>query len=484
MPPRALRIRTLITGLAALLIAVVTAVTAVSAADAAANGSAHRRELLQCAKLLVGVGKGSARAQPGSADPQLAAELSILRAARTPRDTLPAASNLGRALKEAEATTYDPSASVRLDPGTTKAGAVYAVPVTLTAPPVPARCAHLLGLALLRGLIALKQEETGTGPGICLINAPLLRTGPPRSILPGKRPPGKAVSRRVATAGCESLAVMASYLGTFGGGLSGVGSPLVLVPDGVSALTYTFSDGHQLTAPVTQNVATFSPARKSIKRPPKVTRATLTREFNTLTPVTVTEQDAAGAAVATYPRLPSLVPLLVRDALGFERSRATSGTTTQSFGSEQVFASCSARTHRCVAAVVSTSCNAAHRRCKLSRRIARYRYVGRRPPRGTTGKVVVPTAPIRARVSRYVTRPGRLTLALSGAPHHRVDVLVASSCFSRSGGTGSGVGGPPLRLSVPSRTPVATVRRHRACDVNVLVMSSQRGPIQARLARG
>lgn len=99
--------------------------------------------------------------------------------------------------------------------------------------------------------------------------------------------------------------------------------------------------------------------------------------------------------------------------------------------------------------------------------------------------MVVPTGPIRARLNRYVTRPGKLSLALSGAPRHRVVVLVSINCFSgRDGGTSWSLSRQPLQVAVPSRTHLLTVRRHRACGVGALVVSSGHGPIHARLVRG
>jgi hypothetical protein len=59
------------------------------------------------------------------------ASQAILRAARTSRDALPGASNLGHALGSAEATTYDPPEAVRLHLGGAQAAPLYAVPATL-----------------------------------------------------------------------------------------------------------------------------------------------------------------------------------------------------------------------------------------------------------------------------------------------------------------------------------------------------------------
>ena len=74
----------------------------------------------------------------------------------------------------------------------------------------------------------------------------------------------------------------------------------------------------------------------------------------------------------------------------------------------------------------------------MSRRINRYRYVGARPPAGTTGSDTQPTGPIVARVNRVITRPRKLTLVLSGTLHRHVVVLLSVSCFSRNSAAGSG----------------------------------------------
>jgi hypothetical protein len=273
---------------------------------------------------------------------------------------------------------------------------------------------------------------------------------------------------------------MASYLGAVGGALSGAGVPVVLVPDGVSSLSHAFADERQITAPVTGNLVAVPAGAMRTSNLGKPTRARLLRELDAATPVTVTEDEAGGTAVATFARPASLISEIVREALAFE-----GGFTSSTVGSVDSYVSCSARTHRCVAAVVSSSCDTRRHRCEMSRQIERYRYVTRRPPRRTTGHVVVPTGPIRARLNRYVTRPGKLSLALSGAPRHRVGVLVSINCFSgRDGGTSWSLSRQPLQVAVPSRTHLLTVRRHRACGVAVLVVSSGHGPIHARLVRG
>jgi len=473
MPARAVRIRVVIAA-AAITAALVAAATVASAA----SNPAHHRLIARCVRIITGQANRNASAAPGSANPQVAGELSIFRVARTARDSLPAADGLGHALAAAQATSYDPSASVRLDLGLVKGGPVWAVPASLAAPVLPSRCAQLHGLAALRAAFALRAQAIGSGPGVCLVGVQVIPAVPPVSILPGKRRATHGRSHTVATANCESLAVMASYLGASGAGLTG-GPSIALVPDGVSSVTYTFSGGRQLNARVNGNLVTLPASGSSTLHLRTATRAKLLRVVAADTPATVTETDTSGATVATYTRPPSLVPEIANELLLLRRL-----VETVISGSQQVYAACSARTHRCVAAVVSTSCNARHHRCTMHRALHRYRYVGRRPPRGTTGGVVVPSGRIAARVSRYVARPGRVSLVLGGAPEHRADVVVATTCYSGHGATGSTADRRPLQVAVPSRTRIATVPRHRACAVNVLVTSSQRGPIHARLVRG
>lgn len=475
MPSRARRLRALIAlcGVAALLVA-----TAGSAALAAGTGSANPRLLERCVKLMTGQATAGEQAVSGPADPQVAAELSIFRATRTTIDTLPTASDLGQALAGAQATTYDPSASVRLNLSHTHAGSVYAVPATLAAPHLPLGCVHLRSLAGLRVAFALRTQETGTGPGVCLVTTHPEPAEPSIPTLPGKRPFPGTKARTLATAGCESLGEMASYLGALGGGLETAGVPVVLVPDGVSSITAAFANGHQVTEPVTGNLVTATPEASRTTNLGKVTRARLLRMFDAETPVTITEDDAGGTAVATFTRPAGLVPEIVREPRLLDRLLRSSTVS-----SEDSYVACSARTHHCVAVLVSTSCSSRDHRCQMRRQIERYRYVTRRPPRGTAGPV--PTGRIRARVNRYVRHPGRLSLVLSGSPHRRVDVLVEISCFSpRNGGTGSGVSRQPLQVAVPSRTHLVTVGRHRDCGVDALIVSSRPGPIHARLARG
>ena len=133
---------------------------------------------------------------------------------------------------------------------------------------------------------------------------------------------------------------------------------------------------------------------------------------------------------------------------------------------------------------VTTTCDSKEH-CQTTRTIHRYRYVGARPPAGTTGPDTQPTAPIVARTNRFVTRPRKLALVLSGTAHHDVVVLLSVSCFARNYAVADG--GPPLRLAVPSRTPIALpgpARRFHACDVGALVTSTEHSPIHVTVTRG
>jgi hypothetical protein len=123
-------------------------------------------------------------------------------------------------------------------------------------------------------------------------------------------------------------------------------------------------------------------------------------------------------------------PPLIPDATGsfrFERKALRSGVTTTTSGtvsgSSGSDGSCSGRTHRCVAVVVTTARDI-HGRCHTTRAIHRYRYVATKPPAGTTGPDTQPTAPIVGRTNRLVMHPGKLTLVLRGAPRRRVVVLL------------------------------------------------------------
>ena len=211
------------------------------------------------------------------------------------------------------------------------------------------------------------------------------------------------------------------------------------------------------------------------------TAAELGRQLAAHLPTTVTESSAGAGPSVTLARPVSLIPDTV-GSLPFLRRLSSSLSSSSSNSSTG--ASCSARTHRCVAVTVTTTCDS-HEHCYMSRTINRYRYVGAKPPAGTTGPDTQPTGPIVARVNRVITRQRKLTLVLSGALHRHVVVLLSVSCFSRNSAAGSGE--PSLELAVPSRTPISLpgpARTFHSCDVGALVISSQRGTVHVTVARG
>ncbi len=281
---------------------------------------------------------------------------------------------------------------------------------------------------------------------------------------------------------CKSEAVLSGYVGALGGLLVGSRTQRVLIPDGASAVTYTLSDGHQFTVGVARNLAA-PPAALSIQTSPqRLTAAELRQQLAAHLPTTVTETGAGVYPPVTLTRPVSLIPDIV-GSLSFLRHLLLS-SSVRSSSSSSTGASCSARTHRCVAVTVTTTCDA-REHCHMSRTIHRYRYVGAKPPPGTTGPDNQATAPIVARTNRVFTRPRKLTLVLSGTPQRHVVVLLSVNCFSRNSAAGSG--GPPLQVAIPSRTPIALPgpgRAFRTCDVGVLVTSTQRSRVHVTVARG
>jgi hypothetical protein len=301
-------------------------------------------------------------------------------------------------------------------------------------------------------------------------------------LLPGAPPPKPTTTLAVAQAVCKSDVVLSGYVGALGDALQGSATRLALIPDRITTITYTLADGQRFTVPVAGNLATVPAALSIQPRPQQPTTAELRQQLSARLPATVTESGTG--STASLPRPISLVA----DAVGsfsFLRRLLTSNSGISTSGStSSLGASCSARTHRCVAVTVTTTCNS-HQYCETSRTIHHYRYVGAKPPAGTTGPNTQPTAPIVARTNRLVALPRRLALVLSGTPHRRVVVLLSVNCFSRNSAASSGR--PPLQVAVPSRTPIALPGRARtfhACDVGALVTSSQRGLVHARVERG
>lgn len=281
---------------------------------------------------------------------------------------------------------------------------------------------------------------------------------------------------------CHSEVVLSGYAGALGDELGSPGLRLALIPDGVSAVTYALADGRAFTVPVAGNLAT-PPAELSPQTPLQhPTAAELGKQLAAHLPTTVTESSTGAGPSVTLARPVSLIPDTVRSLPFLRRLLSSSLSSSSSISSNG--ASCSARTHRCVAVTVTTTCDS-HEHCYTSRTINRYRYVGAKPPAGTTGPDTQPTGPIVARVNRVITRPRKLTLVLSGTLHRHVVVLLSVSCFSRNSAAGSGE--PSLQLAVPSRTPISLpgpARTFHSCDVGALVISSQRGTVHVTVARG
>ena len=452
-------------------------------AGAVGRSRTDRKLLIYCARVVLGLGGPSATPISGSADSQVVSQLAVFRRTRSAADALPRATLLRETLAHAHARTYDPAAAVLLMRDGTKS-AVYAVPATMALPTLPAGCDHLRQLGGARAYLASQADETGSGPGACLIWTQLEQSTPSGPAFPGAAPPKPTSAIGVSSAVCESEAILSGYVGALGDPLLGSRNRrIALIPDGVSAITYTFPDGQRFTVPVAGNLAA-PPASLTIQTQPRhSTAADWGRLLSAHLPTIVTENGPGPGPVATLTRPGSLIVDAV-GSIAFLRSLLTSSSSGTSSSSASESASCSVRTHRCVAVTVTTTCDS-HGHCQTRRMIHRYRYVGAKPPAGTTGPDTLSTAPIVARTNRSVTRPTKLTLVLSGVPHRVVVVLLSVSCFSRHAAASSG--GPPLKVEVPSRTPIALPgpgRSFHACDVGALVASRQRGAVQVRVVRG
>ena len=465
---------TAVTGFAA---AGILAVGTASPVDAIAHGRSNSRLLDHCVRLVAGLGRSSAKPVLGSADPQVVSHFAILRQTRTDADALPGVSGLRKVLAAVGAVTYDPSAAVRLTQ-TGSHAAVYAVPARTAALTLPAGCMRLPQFAGAGALLALQAQTTGTGPGVCMISTHPEPSAPLGASRAGAVTPKLTSTLAVKAAVCQSETVLAGYVGALGHPFSSSGARLVLVPDGVSAITYRLANGHVFTVSVARNLAT-APAALSVpttRRPP--TAGELRRQFAAHFPTAVTE---SGAATATLTRPVSLIPDIVGEVSFLRRLLRLGGMSdTSSAG-----ASCSAHTHRCVAVTVTTTCNS-REHCQTTRTIHRYRYKGAKPPAGTTGPDTQPTAPIVARVNKFLIHPRKLTLVLSGTVQHHVVVLLSVTCFARNSDETSS-GGSPLQLEVPSRTRIALpgpARSFHACDVGALVTSTHHSPTHVAVTRG
>ncbi len=429
----------------------------------------------RCARNLLGFSRKPVRRGRDSAGPQLAARFALFRGTRSAADVLPVAVGLRRDLTAAGAVSYDPSNAVRVA-HTGANAAVYVVPATIAPVEVSRVCRAALGAAGVASYQALRSLTTGSGPGVCLVSTRVSAAFEPGGPLPGAPKPVGVVGLS-----CQSESVLSGYVGSLGEPTgSNSGRRLALIPDGVNGIAYALADGRSFTVPVAGNLAVVPPqlSRQSSTR--HATAAAFAQLLAARLPTTVTEAGTGGLPVVLT-RPPALIPETVKSLLFLTHL----GGAKVSFGgssSGETGASCSVRTHRCVAVTVTTSCTS-NDRCRTSRTIHRYRYVGTRPPRGTTGPDTQPTGPIVGRANRFVRRPGKLTLVLSGAAHRHVEVLLSVTCFSKRS-TSSG-GGPPLSAAVPSRTPIALPgHAPQGCDVGALVISHQRGPVRVTVARG
>lgn len=451
------------------------------------GGKTTRQALDRCLRGAFGLESGAAEAVAGSTSPLISSQFAIFRASSSPSSELPALGGLRQDLAHAGARTYDPSRLVMLF----RAGAgrtVYAVPATITGPSLLKGCdAALARLPGAEAFIGLQAMQTGSGPGVCLLSAQVessFRSGPR---LPGAAAPRPTKSVEVTAAMCKSAAVLSSYTGAAGYSIGLPGGQIALLRDGITEVRYAFSDGRRVTVDVARNIARL-PASLFLQS--QLRNAALAGQLRALAkvaPTVVIEASTDGATIARLPRPSQLFTDLAGSLTFLKRSLTVTHTTTTTganAGSYATTASCSARSHACIAVTVSTKCDS-RLHCRISRIIEHYRYVGSRPPAGTTGQSTLPTAPIVARASRLLTPPRAVELVLSGAPQRQVRVLVSATCS----GAASGVSGPgqTLEVSVPSRTqielPTAAKSMH-ACDVAALITSAQHSTIHAALTTG
>lgn len=430
--------------------------------------------LVRCAKVVLG-GTRSAAPLWGRTDPTVVSEFSVFRRTRSRGDALPAAAGLRQALASAGAASYDPSRSVLLTREKAHS-TLYAVPANIAAPELPAGCAQLPGAA---GYLALRSDQAGSGHGVCLIPTALVRITPPiLSQLPGAA--AKPTKKRVAVgAVCESTAVLAGYFGALGSPLVGPPLDVALIPDGVTSITYTLASGKQFTASVTGNLAPIPAGLMGTPSVDNLPVQQLGRQIAASLPVTVTETGANSQPLATLSPPAGLAADLAGSFSFFKRLPSQS-----SGGTDSVDAWCSTRTHRCVAVIVTTACDS-RESCQIRRVIRRYRYVGSKPPVGTTGPNLLDTAPVRARINQLVQQPRKLTLVLRGPRQPYVGVLLEVTCFRRHSSASDG--GPPLYVAVPTRTPISLpgpARSFRACAINALITSTRPYPVHVNLARG
>jgi hypothetical protein len=473
----------------AVLLGVVIAALATSGAALATGATGSRgagtRLLGRCAAIALGLGGSRAAAAPGSADPGVEAQFALLRRPRTAADALPAGADVPLILSSGGAGSFDPAASVKVE-SLPHHATLYAVPATVRSPVLPAVCASLPQGPDLAGVVALDAEAIGSGPGVCLVTvARALEIGR----LPGKQLPHVLAQE----ASCASATVLAGYPGATGLHREAASSPF-LVPDGITSLTDTFADGRQVTIPVSGNLATAP----RVKAPPsgstRLTIAQLRADLIAAVPTTVTEVGAAGAPVATLARPDDLVGNLVA-SFRLLRSALRGLTGATSTGSSGATVSCQSGTHRCTSVTLSSACHSGPSgglgggppRCRLDRRIRRFRRSGSTPAGHAGAPNPLLTAPIRARVAQRVTHPGKLTLVLKGAPQDHVGVFASVNCFSGASAASGNPGLPIVDAAVPSRTPLTLpgpASTHHTCVVNALVTSTRHDAIRVSVARG
>jgi hypothetical protein len=448
------------------------------------GGGGAPLSLSQCVRDAFGVARGPATALAGSMPSEVSARFGVFRGSRAAARSARALGGLRQELAHAGARSFDPSRVVvlfRAGGGRT----VYGVPAMIAGPTLPAGCRGAVARTPgLKALLAMEATQTGSGPGVCMVTTQVESTVPTGPYLPGAAPPRRVRSVAVTAAVCHSAAVLSSYTGAFGYSLGLPGGQIALFHDGIASVTYAFGNGRHVTVAVARNIAQLS---SSLFPASQLQSATVTAQLRALasaTPAVVTERGADGSTIETIPRPPQYFTGLAQSLAFLRRGLKATRTVSASGaggGSESTVASCSARSRRCIAVVISTTCDSALR-CRISRTVARYRYVGSRPPAGTTGAIALPTAPIVARAGRLLAPPRTPTLVLSGAPQVRVRALVSATC---SGAT-SGVSAPAqtLELPVPSRTAIplpAGSKSMRACGVAVLILSTRRSAVHAAL---
>ena len=277
--------------------------------------------------------------------------------------------------------------------------------------------------------LARETQQTGTGPGVCIIWTQTTESQPAGLLLPGRKAPAPTRTVIPQATACLSDAAQMGYLGAIGNPGTPAGSRLALVPDGVSTVAYTLANQDVISVPVHSNIAIAPAVLTPFESATDVSRyrAALLSHL----PTTVTESGPAQTLVRTLARPTTLIPDAIAQLRFLQHQLGTGGGSGSSGGTSVLGVSCSARTHRCVAVTMITACVKSDP-CQMTRMIHRYRYVGAKPPRGTTGRQPIDlTAPIVAHTNRRIVSPGKLELVLSGTPHRSVTVVQSTIVFSR-----------------------------------------------------